>query len=76
MRDMVQNHLLQLLCLAAMEPPAHLEPAAVRNEKLKVLSCLRALDEHMVAEDVVIGQYTAGAVNGEPISRAKAESRA
>jgi glucose-6-phosphate 1-dehydrogenase len=67
MRDMVQNHLLQLLCLAAMEPPAHLEPAAVRNEKLKVLSCLRHMDEHSVSENVVIGQYTAGAVGGEPV---------
>ena len=67
MRDMVQNHLLQLLCLAAMEPPAHLKPTAVRNEKLKVLSCLRPMDQHMVRENTVIGQYTAGAVNGEPV---------
>jgi glucose-6-phosphate 1-dehydrogenase len=64
---MVQNHLLQLLCLAAMEPPAHLDPTAVRNEKLKVLSCLRPMDEHMVREDTVIGQYKAGAINGEPV---------
>ena len=67
MRDMVQNHLLQLLCLAAMEPPAHLDPTAVRNEKLKVLTCLRRMDEHMVRENTVIGQYAAGAVNGEPV---------
>ena len=67
MRDMVQNHLLQLLCLAAMEPPAHLEPTAVRNEKLKVLSCLRPMDQHMVRENTVIGQYTAGAVAGEAV---------
>ena len=67
MRDMVQNHLLQLLCLAAMEPPAHLEPTAVRNEKLKVLSCLRPMDEHMVRENTVIGQYTAGAAEGEAV---------
>jgi glucose-6-phosphate 1-dehydrogenase len=64
MRDMVQNHLLQLLCLAAMEPPAHLEPTAVRNEKLKVLSCLRPMDEKGVRENTVIGQYTAGATEG------------
>jgi glucose-6-phosphate 1-dehydrogenase len=67
MRDMVQNHLLQLLCLAAMEPPAHLEPTAVRNEKMKVLTCLRPMDESTVNEQVVIGQYTAGAVHGEPV---------
>ena len=48
MRDMVQNHLLQLLCLAAMEPPAHLEPTAVRNEKLKVLSCLRKSNTYLL----------------------------
>ncbi|MFT5710995.1 MAG: glucose-6-phosphate 1-dehydrogenase [Halioglobus sp.] len=67
MRDMVQNHLLQLLCLAAMEPPAHLKPDDVRNEKLKVLSCLRPMDEQMVRKDTVIGQYTAGAVDGEAV---------
>ena len=67
MRDMVQNHLLQLLCLAAMEPPAHLEPTAARNEKLKVLTCLRPMDEHSVGENVVIGQYISGAVYGEPV---------
>lgn len=67
MRDMVQNHLLQLLCLAAMEPPAHLEPTAVRNEKLKVLSSLRPMDEQMVRDNTVIGQYTAGAVAGEAV---------
>jgi len=67
MRDMVQNHLLQLLCLAAMEPPAHLEATAVRNEKLKVLSCLRRMDETMVRENTVIGQYSAGAAGGEAV---------
>lgn len=68
MRDMVQNHLLQLLCLAAMEPPAHLSATDVRNEKLKVLSCLRPMDDHMVRENTVTGQYVAGAVDGEPVS--------
>jgi len=67
MRDMVQNHLLQLLCLVAMEPPARLEPTAVRNEKLKVLSCMRRMDEQAVRESAVIGQYAAGAVDGEPV---------
>lgn len=67
MRDMVQNHLLQLLCLAAMEPPAHLAPTAVRNEKLKVLSCLRPMDESSIRDDVVLGQYVAGAVDGQPV---------
>ena len=55
MRDMVQNHLLQLLCLIAMEPPARFEPNAVRDEKLKVLRALAPLDDQ---EDVVRGQYS------------------
>ncbi len=53
MRDMVQNHLMQLLCLIAMEPPAHFDPDAVRDEKLKVI---RALDPPK-RDDVVRGQY-------------------
>ncbi|XWN33131.1 MAG: glucose-6-phosphate dehydrogenase [Devosia sp.] len=61
MRDMVQNHLLQLLCLIAMEPPAQFEPNAVRDEKLKVL---RALAPIVEAEDVVRGQYASN--NGTP----------
>ncbi|WP_456386252.1 glucose-6-phosphate dehydrogenase [Profundibacter sp.] len=56
MRDMVQNHLMQLLCLIAMEPPAHFDPDAVRDEKLKVI---RALDP-VLPEDIVRGQYRAG----------------
>jgi glucose-6-phosphate 1-dehydrogenase len=67
MRDMVQNHLLQLLCLLAMEPPAQLEATAVRNEKLKVLSCLRPMSEEDVGRSVVIGQYSAGAIDGQPV---------
>jgi glucose-6-phosphate 1-dehydrogenase len=56
MRDMVQNHLMQLLCLTAMEPPAHFEPNAVRDEKLKVIRALDPVDR----EDLVRGQYKAG----------------
>ena len=56
MRDMVQNHLMQLLCLIAMEPPHRFEPDAVRDEKLKVI---RALDP-VPPEDIVRGQYRAG----------------
>jgi glucose-6-phosphate 1-dehydrogenase len=59
MRDMVQNHLMQLLCLIAMEPPYHFDPAAVRDEKLKVI---RALDP-VRPEDIVRGQYLAA--NGQ-----------
>ncbi|QFU08200.1 Glucose-6-phosphate 1-dehydrogenase [Rhodobacteraceae bacterium THAF1] len=56
MRDMVQNHLMQLLCLIAMEPPSQFEPDSVRDEKLKVI---RALDP-VAPDDIVRGQYEAG----------------
>jgi len=55
MRDMVQNHLMQLLCLTAMEPPSSFEPDAVRDEKLKVIRALEPVE----AEDLVRGQYLA-----------------
>ncbi|UXI68971.1 glucose-6-phosphate dehydrogenase [Tahibacter amnicola] len=64
LRDMVQNHLLQLLCLVAMEPPSSLAPDAVRDEKLKVLRSLRRIDESNVTQVSVRGQYRAGAANG------------
>jgi len=57
MRDMVQNHLMQLLCLTAMEPPSRFEPNAVRDEKLKVIRALEPVAPH----DIVRGQYKAGA---------------
>ena len=60
--DMVQNHLLQLLCLIAMEPPAKLEADFVRNEKLKVLNSLRLFNEKSVLRETVKGQYTRGQV--------------
>ncbi len=62
-RDMVQNHMLQLLALVAMEPPSNFDATAVRDEKVKVLRALRAVG----AEETVTGQYRAGAVNGEPV---------
>ena len=67
LRDMLQNHLLQLLCLVAMEPPAKFEPTAVRNEKIKVLQSLRAIGRHEVGTESVAGQYTAGAVDGKAV---------
>ena len=67
LRDMVQNHLLQLLCLMAMEPPVSLEADRVRDEKLKVLRALRPLHPQDIAALTVRGQYTAGAVEGRPV---------
>ena len=63
LRDMVQNHMLQLLALTAMEPPASLDATAIRDEKVKVLRALRPV----VEGDVVTGQYNDGAVNGEAV---------
>lgn len=56
LRDMVQNHMMQLLCLTAMEPPYHFDPDAVRDEKLKVIRALEPLDPR----DIIRGQYLAG----------------
>ncbi|MFK8254013.1 glucose-6-phosphate dehydrogenase [Ancylobacter terrae] len=64
LRDMVQNHILQLLCLVAMEPPSSLDADSVRDEKLKVLRALKPVDEHNVAAVTVRGQYRAGASSG------------
>ena len=67
LRDMVQNHLLQLLCLIAMEPPVTLNADRVRDEKLKVLRALRPIQPHEIGSATVRGQYGAGAVNGKPV---------
>ena len=60
MRDMVQNHMMQLLCLIAMEPPYHFDPDAVRDEKLKVIRAL----EPVLPQDIVRGQYLPGGGEG------------
>ena len=67
LRDMVQNHMLQLLCLVAMEPPTSLAADAVRDEKLKVLKSLVPMTPETVAENTVRGQYRAGASAGGPV---------
>jgi len=66
LRDMVQSHILQLMCLVAMEPPASLEADRIRDEKVKVLRSLRPLDAANAARDSVRGRYTAGTINGQP----------
>ena len=67
MRDMVQNHLLQLLCIVAMEPPISLQADDVRDEKLKVLRSLRAMDLSAVRKDTVRGQYGPGVADGASV---------
>ncbi|HSR64811.1 MAG TPA: glucose-6-phosphate dehydrogenase [Xanthomonadaceae bacterium] len=66
-RDMLQNHLLQLLCLVAMEPPAQFDANAVRNEKLKVLQSLRPIGAADVRGETALGQYVAGALGGQAV---------
>ncbi len=68
LRDMLQNHLLQLLCLVAMEPPSRLEPEVIREEKIKVLRSLRPILPAEVAAKVVRGQYREGMIAGKSVA--------
>lgn len=68
LRDMVQNHLLQLLCLTAMEPPNQLEDDDIRTEKIKVLNALVPIVGDEAKKLTVRGQYTAGLNQGQPVS--------
>ncbi len=67
LRDMVQNHLLQLLCLVAMEPPYSLDPDVVRNAKMEVLRCLRPITGKEIDTYTVRAQYAAGTVQGQSV---------
>ncbi len=66
-RDMVQNHMMQLLCLVAMEPPVDLSADAVRDEKVKVLRALPHWTDEDVAREVVRARYTAGSIQGKEV---------
>ena len=67
LRDMVQNHLMQLLCLVAMEPPNSLEAESIRDEKVKIVKALRPIDAETVKEHVVRGQYSQGVIDSQPV---------
>lgn len=67
LRDMVQNHVLQLLCLIAMEPPASLDPDSVRNEKVKVLRSLAPIAGRDLERRTVRGQYVKGVADGAQV---------
>ncbi len=67
LRDMVQNHMMQLLCLTAMEPPANRDSNAVRDEKMKVLRALKPIGAAEVRRNTVRGQYQAGAIDGQAV---------
>ena len=68
LRDMVQNHVLQVLSIVAMEPPSSLRPADIRDEKMKVLRCLEPITATNVKDTTVRGRYEAGAVDGEAVN--------
>lgn len=67
LRDMVQSHLLQLLCIVAMEPPASMDADAVRDEKIKIIRSLRPFTKEDVMSKTIRGQYRAGTINGEAV---------
>lgn len=67
MRDMVQNHLMQVLCLLCMEPPATLDAESVRAEKLKILRCLKPMTRGDIESNTVRGQYRSGTTEGKTV---------
>jgi len=67
LRDMVQNHLLQLLAMVAMEPPHSLDADVIRDERLELLRSLRRLEGEAVDDNVVRAQYTSGFIAGKPV---------
>ncbi len=75
LRDMVQNHLLQLLCLIAMEPPTDLRANSIRDEKLKVVRALRRLAGEEVAANVIRGQYAEGSIDGQTVQPYRKEEK-
>ena len=76
LRDMLQNHLLQLLCIVAMEPPTSIAPDAVRDSKLQVLRSLKRFTPTTLAQNIVRGQYRAGHVEGKAVPSYRDEPEA
>ncbi len=74
LRDMVQNHALQLLCAIGMEPPINSHADAIRDEKLKVLRSLKPWTAESLTQDVIRGQYSAGTINGTPVASYREET--
>lgn len=67
LRDIVQNHMMQLLCLVAMEPPVNLQPGSIHDEKVKVLEAVKPISMDNFHKQVVRGQYGPGFINGEEV---------
>jgi glucose-6-phosphate 1-dehydrogenase len=74
LRDIIQNHVMQLLCLVAMEAPVSLQANDIRNEKVKVLQAIRPIDIEKLAEEAVRGQYTAGTIGSTKVPSYREES--
>ena len=75
LRDMMQNHMLQLLMLTAMEPPISLSNQAIRDEKVKILKALSPMTPEKVKQNVVRGQYTSGSIGGKKVPGYRQEER-
>lgn len=75
LRDMIQNHMLQLLAITAMEQPETLETEAIRDEKVKVLRLLKPLNQEGVAENVIRGQYGPGTINNKSVPGYRQEEK-
>ncbi len=74
LRDMVPNHLLQILAFVAMEPPNTFDPESVRDEKVKVLRAIQPMNPREVLESTVAGQYESGIIAGHPVSSYRTET--
>jgi glucose-6-phosphate 1-dehydrogenase len=75
LRDMVQNHLLQMVGLTAMEPPSSLDADAIRNEVMKVFQSIQPINEKDVSKQVIRGQYTASVIHGKPVAGYREEKK-
>ena len=75
LRDMVQNHLLQLMCLTAMEPPVSYHADEIRNKKVDVLRAIRTISEEQVSQFAVRGQYGQGWIDGEHVKSYRQEEK-
>ena len=75
MRDMMQNHILQILSLVAMEPPVKLDTDAIRTEKVKVLQAIELFTPELLRDNVVCGQYGSGIIDGKPVKSYREEEK-
>ena len=74
-RDMVQNHIMQILSLVAMEPPVNLKTDSIRTEKLKVIQAIEEFTPEMLRDNVVFGQYSKGIIDGEMVPAYRKEEK-